>query len=389
MKRSDIEKICESGLITEEQRDAIIARFVPKSCTSGRWLIVSLSLMALVFLASGIILMANLYWGDMPSWARVAPGVGLMLSVWVAGFLLSERMPWVSEILGLVGASLWLWNLYEFNAVYSPGLSFVEYVCIYFAGLALIPLVLRQRLVFGVVAASSLLLFFLLGDAAMSIGLVVLGFPGSVQLQGVAFCVLALFWWLLAEKSRDSRYLYRGYSWLGIPMFLIFMVTVYVVYMFIIPGEDGETESSWLGCSILSAVALALFLLLKSRSVRWGYWLLLALCTCGLIPLALCFRYFPAYKEALGAGVCLLYAILLMYGGVCCARKAWINYGVLMALLVFAELIGKYMENEKLSALVLIISGSVALVFLFLLESQRRYMLRKIRDKHSLSDNQS
>ena len=86
MKHTDIEKIHEAGLISDEQRDKIIAHFGLKE-DGGRFLVI-ISFIGAVLIAAGIVLLIAAHWNEIPRGVKIAAGLLLMLGFHAGGWWL-------------------------------------------------------------------------------------------------------------------------------------------------------------------------------------------------------------------------------------------------------------------------------------------------------------
>src|ERR1039457_4222242 len=88
MKHSDIQKIHEAGLITDEHRQKIIERFHLKEDSGGNFLAI-ISIVGAVLIAAGIALLISAHWNEVPRGVKIAAGIALMLGFHAGGWWLS------------------------------------------------------------------------------------------------------------------------------------------------------------------------------------------------------------------------------------------------------------------------------------------------------------
>ena len=71
----------------------------------------------------------------------------------------------------------------------------------------------------------------------------------------------------------------------------------------------------------------------------------------------------------------------LMYLGYRVKRISWLNYGSLMVLMAGIALIANVLESLTESGLVLIVAGLLMLGLVWLLEKQRRVLVKSIKEQ--------
>ena len=385
MKRKDIERLHADGLISDEQLKKIIAQYHLSDSVSGRWLFICLSLLAASLIVGGVGMLVAAHWEELTTLGKTLSGIVLLAAAWGIYFALSRRIPLLAEGMALIGAALWGCNIVLQDTLFSLGSPGVEGVFLFFIGIVWIPFLTRQRLLVGVVAACSFVLLGLMVDDCdgswLSLGW------NEHQLKGntcAAYALLGIFWWLLGEKTRKAQGMFRGYYWVGIITFLISLPLLQSYFLYHLGGSPLLDRTGY----ILLGAAPVLCLLLKPKGVSWLCWALTAAATCSLAPLYIHLSW-HAPSALFGTLVCSLYAGILMLTGTLSGRVAWINYGALMALFVFIGVLSNIFESLETSGLALIISGSAMLVLIFLLESQRRRLIRKAKQQTSTTPSQA
>lgn len=375
MKLNDIEKLYEDGFLSAEQREEAIERYRPGTRGMRRWLAYSLAALAAILITGGVVMLAEALREELTPMLKMCCGMGLLTALWLAYFALRRCMPLVAEALAVAGAGAWLANLLLLEELFHLDTPAVETGLVFLAGIVLIPFLTRQRLLIGVVAAGSGMLCLMLlssGDSRLSLKWLADQYGMTA---GMLLPLLALFWWLLAERAHGSRGLMRGYSWVGVPAFLVFLGSVQAALLYRQLAFVSK-QAHPLGYWLYAAVPL-LFLLLKPRRAGWGSWLLLAAATGALLPAAEHLYRHPC--AWCGLGICAAYALILMLTGVRCGRVAWINYGSLMVLFTFIGLISDILTSAKISGLALIGSGVGLLLLTLLLARQRRRLVHSAK----------
>lgn len=377
IKLKDIEKLHSDGLISIEQKAAVIERYNLDSRGMSRVLVYCLSSLSALLIVGGAVMLAISQWNELTPLVKMGSGMSLLALAWLGYFVLRHSSPLVAESLALVGAGAWLANIALIHSLFSPGTPMVESCFVFFIGIAFIPFLVRQRLLVGVTALTSIILFLMMEDAEDSwLSLAFLAPHKMTEL--VIVCILTLFWWLLAERSRDSQGITQGYAWLGIPAFVAFLTLMHRPLLY----DQAFTNMTSIQYGwALYAVPPVLFLLMKPKFAGWFSWLLLMASTSALLP---AIEHFSWHHDAVsGLVICGVYALVLVFVGIRCARVAWINYAAFIVILGFIGLIANVLKSIEDSGFVLVVSGVALLVCSLLLETQRRLIVRKIKEKNA------
>lgn len=378
MKLKDIEKLHNDGIITEEQKATAIERYKLDAKSSARWLFHCLVWLGAALIAGGVGTLIAAHWHDISPLTKMSGAMLTLAAAWVAYFLLRKPFPLLAEGIAMLGGLLWLANIALLGDIFIPGTPVVEAAFVFFAGIVFLPFLSRQRFLIGVVAITSFVLYFMMTEETDSwLSLKILEHSLRACFTG-SLCI-ALFWWLIAERSCDAHGVTRGYFWVGIPAFIYFLA---VAQSFLLYNNDQIYTPECLPC-IYAAIPLVL-LLLKPRSMRWLPWGIFTAATAVLMPLA----EFFCWRDPIIPGliICAGYAIVLMAIGTRSGRISWINYGSLMAIFTFYGLLSNLLKSLDTSGLVLIISGILLLGFSVTLEKQRRRLVRKAMDVKQSKD---
>ena len=146
MKYADIRMLCEAGLITEEQRERIIAHYHLKE-EGGRFLAI-VSFIGAVLIAAGIILLVAANWEEIPALLKIAAGLLLMLGAHAGGWYLHEtRQSYrkTGEALHFVGSGLFLGNIALVGQIYHLSSRPPNAILLWWAGIAALPWLLRSK----------------------------------------------------------------------------------------------------------------------------------------------------------------------------------------------------------------------------------------------------
>lgn len=145
MKHDDIQRLHAAGLISEEQRQRIIAHFNLKE-DSSRMLTVLLILGA-TLAATGLVLLVAANWEEIPRLWKVALGLALMLGAYGGGYYLREvRDDYrrTGEALFFLGAGLFLANIALVGQIYHLASRLPNALLLWWVGIAALPWVLRS-----------------------------------------------------------------------------------------------------------------------------------------------------------------------------------------------------------------------------------------------------
>ncbi len=103
MKYADIDKLREAGLISESQREAIVAHFKLKR-ESNRFLVI-ISMLGGILVATGLILLVAANWDAIPRGVKIGAGLLLLLGAHAGGWACrrgSARLPAIGAALHLL-----------------------------------------------------------------------------------------------------------------------------------------------------------------------------------------------------------------------------------------------------------------------------------------------
>ena len=203
MKYSDVEKLRELGLISDEQRQAIVERLQLREEGTNKLLII-LSTIGALLVVAGIVLLIAANWEGIPRGAKVAAALALMLGAWWGGWLLREcpgRHPRIGEALYLIGAGMWLANIVLIGQIYNLSSRPSNAFLLWLAGIAVLPWVLRIKSLFVLsLAAFGVWLGVMLNERKSWIQ------ADAVESQFVCYglCGLALIGW--GFRMRGTRW---------------------------------------------------------------------------------------------------------------------------------------------------------------------------------------
>lgn len=144
MKTEDIQKIREAGLITDEQRDNIIAHFGLKA-EDNKFLVI-ISFIGAVLITAGIVLLISAHWDEIPRGVKIAGGLTLMLGAHIGGWWLrGGKYPKTGEALQFAGSALFLANIALVGQIYHLESRTPNAFLLWLIGIAALPWILRSQ----------------------------------------------------------------------------------------------------------------------------------------------------------------------------------------------------------------------------------------------------
>ena len=371
MKRKEIEQLQAAGLISAEQAVAIAEHFHLNGGRRWNWLVLSMSTLAGGLILGGIIMLISANWEAIPDVVKMAVAMALLLGFWVAWARTRETYPWISEGLGLVGGGMWLGCIALYGQIFQLQNPFAEGCMLFFLGVCAIPFIVRQRLLVVVVAVTSAVLLVALEDNRDS-WLSLHSCIRSEAAMAGACLLLSLLWWLLGEHWRGAKGFCRSYAWLGEAAIFPWLCMVQAQLFY-----DAFWFEKWQPELYGVLLAVPALLLWKPRGISWSHWGLM------MAMLSLPYPIGLLLSSADGARVLCGFAMGggLMYLGHAAKRISWLNYGSLMVFFAGIALISNVLESLTGSGLVLIIVGLLMLGLVWMLEKQRRLLVKSIKEK--------
>lgn len=386
MKYSDAEKLLELGLISLEQRDAIVDRLKLSPAASRNYLLFALSCVGGLLVLAGIILLISANWDAIPPLAKQISAATLMLAFWIFGLWFGCRQenprPILSESFCFVGAGMWLGNIALYGQIYQISSEPSKAFAAWFLGIFLLPWIVRLR---GVFLMSLVAAFIWLCCKAEEV-------PNDIDevfyFHFLAFfaavSALGIFLSNLKDETRDRV---RGYgpiaAWVAFPV-LIFMAQVFCWDEVRLCGETLSAATSLVPASLL-LIAAMLFSFRKKLGALGGAAAIL-LGAFPIVPLGLgCLdamtRAPNDFIHALMMGTLFVCGCSAMMLGAKVAKKFYVNLGAMMILLSALALVAEVVDSLMSSGLALILAGTFLLVFGYFLERQRRKITAKIKEE--------
>lgn len=145
MKAADIQKLHDAGLISDQQRHAIIQHF--RLDNESNRLLVILGILGAVLISAGIILLIASNWENIPRFVKLVVGLTLLLSAHAAGWTLTRggKHLVVAEALHLVGSGLFLANIALVGQVYHLSSRPPNGILLWLLGIAPLAWILRSK----------------------------------------------------------------------------------------------------------------------------------------------------------------------------------------------------------------------------------------------------
>ena len=148
MKHADIQKLHETGFITDEQRLKIIEHFQLKEDGGGNKFLAIVSIIGAVLIAAGITLLIAAHWNEIPRGVKIGAGLLLMSGFHAGGWWLREapgKYRKTGEALHLIGSGLFLANIALIGQIYNIVSRPPNAFLLWWIGIAALPWLLRSR----------------------------------------------------------------------------------------------------------------------------------------------------------------------------------------------------------------------------------------------------
>ena len=387
MKRAEIEKLRQAGLITVEQEAQIVEHFKLKE-DGGKFLTV-ISIIGAVLVACGLSLLIAANWQEIPRGIKIAVGIALMLGAHAGGWYLRERKryPKSGEALHLGGSCLFLANIALIGQIYNISSRPPNAFLLWWLGIAALPWLLRSK--------AQLVLTLLAFGVWFGMETNYEASPiyfGSDEAQIVLYATLGLVflgsgYWLRRSSFPEFAPPTEKLGLLGFTGFF-FPLACTELYR----GSDMAAQvSGWLfpALAVLGVMLLIVGLRgLKDLQGRWRWvWGLALLTTLAVMAGALYLpgehrhydRTEPAYHW-LCAIVLFVFCLVQIQCGLHLRSAFMVNLA--MAFLTF-DIIAVYFNlfgSMTRTGLVFIGGGVFLLVFGILLEKKRRALMRQIKE---------
>jgi uncharacterized membrane protein len=392
MKYSDVVRLHELGLITEEQRREIVATLKLKD-EGGRLLLV-LSTLGALLIVGGIVLLISANWGVIPRGVKIAAGLLLMLSAWGGGWYLREARGAyrkAGESLYLVGAGLWLANIALLGQIYHLSSRIPNAFLLWLAGIAATPWILRSKALFVL----SLLAFgvWIGAEANSEAGL--LG-PNWYTAQAALYGwvgLLVLAWGYVLRRGRWDEFAPAAENSGLLALFL--STYPYCWRHFGGYGIEGNSAAALtlggiaLGAAILLAFGLSHRRLQLTAQWRWT-WAATLVGLTGLLGVVLALGSTTERWRYGDQGISLALSWLMIGGafvasllqvqvGVFLRSRFMVNLAVTMLALLFLAAYVNLFGSMATTGWMFLLAGVFLVAFGIYLERKRRNLIARIR----------
>lgn len=395
MKHADVVKLHELGLISEEQRDRIIAELKLSPNAGANRLLAIFSTLGALLIGAGVILLISANWEDIPRLVKVGGGLALMLGAWYAAWELRERRrshPQVGEALYLVAALLWLGNIALIGQVYHLSSRPSNAILLWLAGIAGLPwfLYLRSLHIVTLVGAVAWIGTVAnerdgwFGGAWQELQVSLYGLCG-MALLGFGYCLRGTRWGLFAASTEKT-------GMLGIAASLALMM---VVPMSRVRGE-ALGDGAWIVLACLGvAGATATWVGVHRRTMplepQWRHlWhgSLLA-----LSALMGCWFAGALWPSALGVtlievgllgswgatGALCLFSLVQMQVGVMLRSAFTINLAIVTFSLAIVRTYVRLFGSMSTTGTMLVVGGACLIAFGVFIERRRRALIARMK----------
>jgi len=395
MRRADIQKIRDAGLITDEQQRQIIGHFHLKEDGGNKFLAI-VSIFGAVLIAAGIVLLISAHWNEIPRGVKIAVGILLMLGAHGGGWWLREvqgKYRQTGEALHLIGSCLFLANIALLGQIYNLVSRPPNAFLLWWIGIAALPWLLRSK-------AQHVLLLLAFG---VWFGLEVNETGGWISCQSVR---QVLLYALLGLVYLGAGYCLRGTKFsefagvtekLGLLAFLIFVYPLTWKEFF-----DWRTSEAcqW----IFPALgALALLLLasgiknLHSLARQWRWTWFAALLGMAIFMATVWFGCWEVNNPAglrhfyrgeswcyLGGTLALfVFCLLQIQVGLQERSPFVVNLGVVFIALDILAAYCDLFGSMARTGVMFLISGIFLIVFSVYLEKKRRAFMKQIKSQNT------
>lgn len=395
MKYADVQKLREAGLITDEQRQNIIAHFNLKE-EEGRFFVI-LSFIGAVLAVAGIVLLISANWEEIPRGVKIGVGLLLMLGAHGGGWWLREvRGDYrkTGEALHFLGSGLFLANIALVGQIYHLVSRPPNALLLWLAGIVALPWLLRSKAQYVLLLVGFFVWF---GMEINEQGSLV--YFGENETQLLLYGLLGLIYLGLGYSLRRTRAAHFApvTEALGVLAMLLF---TYPLTWGIWGGHHDWTPAArgWV-FPALSVIALAAVAAgvpsLKNLNRQWRWTWALALAGmvalfAGQLYLAPVIGWDQHWHDAgyhwIAALGLFVFCLLQIQVGIQERSRLLVNLGVVfIALDIFATFI-RLIESMARTGTMFLISGVFLIAFSIYLEKKRRKLMQRIKNTQTIPE---
>jgi len=390
MKHADIQKLHDTGFITDEQRRKIIEHFKLKE-EGGNFLAI-VSIIGAVLIAAGIVLLISAHWNEIPRGVKIAGGLALMLGFHAGGWWLREvqgKYRKTGEALQFIGSCLFLANIALIGQIYNIVSRPPNAFLLWWLGIAALPWLLRSK-------AQHVLLLLAFG---IWFGLEInqrdsVIFCGSDERQLMVYALLGLIYLGAGYWLRRGSFAAFAppMEKLGLLAFLIFVYPLTWKNFF--GGWENSEIHQWvfpaLGLLALVLPAIGLKnLTALSRQWRWTWFMAILVMTIfmGTVWFG-CWRLNSSSSSSFygngswsylaGTLALFVFCLLQIQVGIQVRSPFLVNLGVVFIALDIVAAYGDLLGSMARTGLMFVMSGVFLILFGVYLEKKRRALMKHI-----------
>jgi len=385
MKHSDVEKIHAAGLITQDQRDRIVAHFGLEE-EGSRFLTILCSLGA-VLVGAGVVLLISANWEAIPRAVKIAGGLLLMLSAHAGGYYLREvrqSHAKVGEALHLIGAGLFLANIALIGQIYNLSSRPPNAFLLWWLGIAALPWLLRSEAL-HIVSLCAFATWFCL-ETNQRDSVIYFSDQGT---QFVLYALVGLV--VLGAGTTLRRTAYGTFAAstenLGLLGFQFGCVPLSWDFFYFGPERLAWSWVFW-ACAAGAALVLGLGLFRDDRLTRQWQLTWFSVLVGGILVLGGAlwvasgrteYRHEGVPYEWFVSIVIFLISLVQIQVGIQVRSRFYVNLGVVAIAVNMISLYVRLIGSMAFTGLMFVVSGALLIGLAVFLEKQRRSLLRRIR----------
>jgi uncharacterized membrane protein len=386
MKTLDIQKIHDAGLITEEQRQAIVEHF-KLDRESNRFLAI-VGIIGAVLVSAGIILLISANWDNIPRFVKLAGGLALLFGTHAGGWALARdgKHPVASEVLHLAGSGMFLANIALVGQIYNLSSRPPNAILLWLIGIAALPWILRSK-------AQHILTLCAFG---LWLGLELnqrdswLFFDGEAR-QFMVYAMLGVLFAGVGQLLDKTRFPEFGPSTEKFGL-LMLNISSYPLTLGLFYGSNNVASTAWVitGVITAAAVALTLFAAVRLRVIadkqwRWVW----AIAQIGVLALAWVgltvkrewswdARHLALGPHWIGTPVLFLFCLVQAQVGLI-RRSAWmVNLAIVFIGLHIMTAYFQLFGSMQTTGMMFLITGVFLIGLAIYLERKRRSLLQRM-----------
>lgn len=386
MKTLDIQKIHDAGLITEEQRQAIIEHF--KLDREGNRFLVIVGIIGAILVSAGIILLISANWENIPRFVKLAGGLALLIGAHVGGWALArdDKHPIASEILHLVGSGMFLANIALVGQIYNLSSRPPNAILLWLVGIAALPWILRSK-------AQHILTLCAFG---LWLGLELnqhdswLFFDGDAR-QFTVYAILGVLFAGVGQLLDKTPFPEFGPATEKFGL-LMLNISSYPLTLGFFYGSDKVASTAWVIVAIITAAAVALTILAALRlrviaDAQWRWvWAAAQIGVLALMWVGLTVKTQGAWDSGhlllgphwIAAPVLFLFCLVQAHIGLI-RRSAWmVNLAIAFIGLHMMTAYFQLFGSMQTTGMMFVVTGVFLIGLAIYLERKRRSLLKRM-----------